>query len=42
VILAYCEGRTREELAARFGAPANTVKTWLRRALLTLRGCLEE
>jgi RNA polymerase sigma-70 factor (ECF subfamily) len=42
VILAYCEGRTRDELAARFGAPANTVKTWLRRALLTLRGCLEE
>jgi RNA polymerase sigma-70 factor, ECF subfamily len=42
VILAYCEGLTREELAARYGAPANTVKTWLRRALAALRGCLEE
>lgn len=42
VVLAYCEGRTREELAAQFGAPANTVKTWLRRALLSLRSCLEE
>lgn len=42
VLLAYCEGRTRDELAARFGAPANTVKTWLRRALLALRSCLEE
>src|SRR3546814_12578665 len=39
VVLAYCEGRTREELAARYGVPANTVKTWLRRALLALRGC---
>jgi len=42
VVLAYCEGRTRDELAAHFGAPANTVKTWLRRALLSLRSCLEE
>lgn len=42
VVLAYCEGLSREELAAHFGAPVNTVKTWLRRALLALRGCLEE
>jgi len=42
VILAYCEGLSREELAARYGAPANTVKTWLRRALAALRACLEE
>jgi RNA polymerase sigma-70 factor, ECF subfamily len=42
VVLAYCAGLSREELAARFGTPANTVKTWLRRALLALRGCLEE
>ncbi|MEO3431100.1 sigma-70 family RNA polymerase sigma factor [Pelagibius sp. CAU 1746] len=42
VILAYCGGLTREELAVRFDAPANTVKTWLRRALAALRGCLEE
>jgi len=42
VVLAYCEGLTREELAVRYAAPVNTVKTWLRRALLALRGCLEE
>ncbi|MEQ8356645.1 MAG: sigma-70 family RNA polymerase sigma factor [Kiloniellaceae bacterium] len=42
VMLAYCAGLTRDELAARFAAPANTVKTWLRRALQALRGCLEE
>lgn len=42
VVLAYCTGLTREELAARFEAPANTVKTWLRRALAALRSCLEE
>jgi len=42
VILAYCAGLTREELAERFAAPTNTVKTWLRRALQALRSCLEE
>ncbi|MEM7497535.1 MAG: sigma-70 family RNA polymerase sigma factor [Pseudomonadota bacterium] len=42
VLLAYYEGWTREELAARIGAPVNSVKTWLRRGLATLRACLEE
>src|SRR3546814_17108527 len=32
VILAYSEGRTREELSARSGVPPNTVQTWLRRS----------
>jgi len=41
VLLAYVEGWSREELAARYDAPVNTVKTWLRRALLSLRGCME-
>jgi len=41
LVLAYCEGWSREELAARFGCPVNTVKTWLRRGLISLRGCLE-
>ncbi|MEM9782326.1 MAG: sigma-70 family RNA polymerase sigma factor [Pseudomonadota bacterium] len=42
VLLAYFEGWTREELAQRFEAPVNTIKTWLRRGLLGLRACLEE
>lgn len=41
VILAYCDGLSRDELAAQFGQPVNTVKTWLRRALAVVRGCLE-
>lgn len=42
VMLAYCEGYSREELSARFDAPVNTVKTWLRRGLATLKNCLDE
>ncbi|MGL4397781.1 MAG: sigma-70 family RNA polymerase sigma factor [Hyphomicrobium sp.] len=40
VTLAYCEGLSREELGIRFGQPANTIKTWLRRSLAQLRTCL--
>lgn len=42
VTLAYCEGYSREELSARFKAPVNTVKTWLRRGLADLKSCLDE
>lgn len=41
VVLAYCEGWSREELAARFERPVNTVKTWLHRSLAALKTCLE-
>lgn len=41
VVLAYCEGWSREELAERFGRPVNTVKTWLHRTLSALKTCLE-
>lgn len=41
VVLAYCEGWSREELAARYGRPVNTVKTWLHRTLGALKSCLE-
>lgn len=41
VLLAYCSGHSREELAAHFAAPVPTVKTWLRRSLIALRLCLE-
>ncbi len=40
VLLAYCEGLSREELAEKYGQPANTIKTWLRRSLIKLKGCL--
>lgn len=41
IVLAYCEGHSREELALRFDRPVSTIKTWLHRGLSTLRGCLE-
>lgn len=41
VLLAYRSGWTREELSARFGRPVATIKTWLRRSLMSLRQCLE-
>lgn len=41
VLLAYCEGLSREELSERYDAPVNTVKTWLRRGLAALKDCLE-
>jgi len=40
VVLAYCEGLSRDELAAKYGQPVNTIKTWLRRSLASLKGCL--
>jgi len=41
VVLAYCEGRSREELAQHFEKPVNTIKTWLHRSLAGLKTCLE-
>ena len=40
VVLAYCYGLSREELAGRFGRPVATVKTVLRRSLIALKECL--
>lgn len=40
VVLAYCEGLSRDELAEKYGQPVNTIKTWLRRSLAQLKGCL--
>ena len=41
VLLAYYNGWSREELATQFGKPVNSIKTWLRRSLIEIRGCLE-
>ncbi len=39
--LAYYEGLTHEELAARLSTPLGTIKSWIRRGLLRLKSCLE-
>jgi len=41
VIAAYVNGESREQLSRRFGAPVNTIKTWLRRAVLDIRAAIE-
>lgn len=41
ITLAYLEGLSREALAARFDKPVATVKTWLRRGLEAVKGCLQ-
>ncbi len=40
VLLAYYSGWSRDQLAMQFDAPANTIKTWLRRSLAEIRECL--
>ncbi|UCF52314.1 MAG: sigma-70 family RNA polymerase sigma factor [Bradyrhizobium sp.] len=41
IVAAYVRGESRDQLAQRFGAPANTIKTWLRRAIMDVRATLE-
>lgn len=38
---AFFDGSTYEELAQRISSPLGSVKSWIRRGLLQLRGCLE-
>jgi RNA polymerase sigma-70 factor (ECF subfamily) len=40
VVAAYFDGASREDLAARAGAPVGTIKTWLHRSLKQLKDCL--
>ncbi len=40
ILLAYYDGYTHEELVARLAAPLGTIKSWIRRGLLRLKGCL--
>jgi len=37
VIAAYIHGESRHRLSERYGVPVNTIKTWIRRALLEVR-----
>ena len=39
---AFLDGASYPELAEREGVPLGTMKSWIRRALLRLRGCLEQ
>jgi len=38
---AFLDGATYPDLAGREGVPLGTMKSWIRRGLLRLRGCLE-
>jgi len=41
VMLAFYEGLTHPEIAARMRRPLGTVKAWTRRSLQRLKGCME-
>jgi RNA polymerase sigma-70 factor (ECF subfamily) len=41
IALAFFHGLSHEELATRLRTPLGTVKSWVRRGLLQLKGCLE-
>lgn len=38
----YLEGATYADLAEREGKPINTVRSWLRRSLLSLKDCVSQ
>jgi len=39
---AFFDGNTYDELAARMKVPLGTMKSWIRRAMLKLKSCLEQ
>lgn len=41
VLMAFYEGYTHQELAARLSVPLGTMKSWIRRSLEKLKGCLD-
>lgn len=41
VVGAYCEGYSQEELSDRLQRPIGTVKSWIRRSLISLKDCLD-
>ena len=41
VLLAFVDGMSHSEIAERITAPLGSVKSWIRRGLLSLRRCLE-
>lgn len=41
IIAAYIRGESRKQLSQQYGVPVNTIKTWIRRALLETRASLQ-
>jgi RNA polymerase sigma-70 factor (ECF subfamily) len=41
IIAAYIRGESRKQLSEQYGVPVNTIKTWIRRALLDSRASLQ-
>lgn len=41
IVLAYVHGFTHQELSRRLDVPLGTVKSWIRRGLISLRDCLD-
>lgn len=41
LVLAYQQGLSQDNIATTIGYPLGTVKSWVRRALVSLRQCLE-
>ena len=41
IIAAYIGGKSRKQLSQQYGVPVNTIKTWIRRALLETRASLQ-
>ncbi len=39
---AFFDGNTYEELATRMNVPLGTMKSWIRRAMIKLKGCLQK
>ncbi len=39
---AFFDGNTYEDLAARMNVPLGTMKSWIRRAMIKLKSCLEQ
>lgn len=40
VLMAFVKGLTHGELAGQLGMPLGTIKSWIRRSLMTLKECL--
>lgn len=40
IVFAFLDGYTHDEIATRLGKPVGTVKSWIRRGLLSLKECL--